>query len=532
MSSTSTPRKKNAASQFRSRRAKRISHPLMKGEGEEAASTPPRVVPVTPATPEHPSLLNALEMAARPSTDEIDHPSAAASASAAPSPPTSYASSIEAMAALVEKSHSDKKRSPRTSPRTSPRKLPSHTSLSSSSSSSSRSPTKLRKGGGNVSSGSRSKTQGSRKASTPQAHGRKGVWMVAIPLLLSFLACECFLGLLVFRFKDVSAAPSGASLLTSMHAAVRRVVKGSIDEKEEEEAIDTLAFVGDAAAAKKKQDDLEDSQQESEMESDDLAKLQSKLDTGFAKLKGLSLESGMDKKYSREYVESLCGNVWTVASERLSSEPFGLGEVTLEQISQMDASPWKSLALDAQYCLGGAGVAFLTKDVDAARLRVSTKVFDRLMYVERYNLDVRAGLGTSLLIKGIFHIDEGGSDAVEANDDTQQRLLTLATYHLKVASTFSSKTQQAEVAVKNRSSTHAAVLHNLALGYLALGDTKNSVPVLLRAAALRREQDSEEKPYWNAPSEILQLAEEKALLLGAKSKVPAKPQEKKRPFFR
>jgi len=82
--------------------------------------------------------------------------------------------------------------------------------------------------------------------------------------------------------------------------------------------------------------------------------------------------------------------------------------------------------------------------------------------------------------------------------------------------------------------TLAAVLHNLAIAYIALGDNKNSIPILLRAAALRRKQSNDTKLYWNAPNEVLQLAEEKAMLIAAKTKKPEKAQKKEKrvPFFR
>ncbi len=75
--------------------------------------------------------------------------------------------------------------------------------------------------------------------------------------------------------------------------------------------------------------------------------------------------------------------------------------------------------------------------------------------------------------------------------------------------------------------SHAAILHNLALAYLAVGDTDSSVPLLLRSAALYRDHSIETKPYWNAPSDVLQAAEEKAMLTAAKPKI-SEPNERKK----
>ena len=93
--------------------------------------------------------------------------------------------------------------------------------------------------------------------------------------------------------------------------------------------------------------------------------------------------------------------------------------------------------------------------------------------------------------------------------------------------------------------SHAAILHNLALAYLAVGDTDSSVLFLLRAAAIRREQHSrsssntsssstnDTKPYWNAPDDVLQAAEVEALLVAAKPNwsLRMKQKGKRTPFL-
>lgn len=160
--------------------------------------------------------------------------------------------------------------------------------------------------------------------------------------------------------------------------------------------------------------------------------------------------------------------------------------------------------------------------------------------VEPYNANVRAGLGTSLLIHGIFN-HENIDNSEKVKEDVH-RSLTLAAYHLKMASSlWSSSTGSSSTSAVTDSTTdnaahdiasitsqyqndatHAAILHNLALAYLALGDKDSSVPILLRAAALCRGGHSinidNAKPYWNAPHDVLQAVEERALLIAAKHK--------------
>ncbi len=103
-------------------------------------------------------------------------------------------------------------------------------------------------------------------------------------------------------------------------------------------------------------------------------------------------------------------------------------------------------------------------------------------YLERYDPNVRAGLGTSLLLEGIFRDEDGDSDPKES--------LLMARYHLRVASflcstaprtTESASTEVAEVGEVNifsgipkkllrvddeTAATNAAILHNLALAHI------------------------------------------------------------------
>eukprot|EP00571_Detonula_confervacea_P015912 CAMPEP_0172302994 /NCGR_PEP_ID=MMETSP1058-20130122/4607_1 /TAXON_ID=83371 /ORGANISM="Detonula confervacea, Strain CCMP 353" /LENGTH=622 /DNA_ID=CAMNT_0013013669 /DNA_START=16 /DNA_END=1884 /DNA_ORIENTATION=- len=580
------PREKNAASQHRSRR-KRVSHPFLDSPDHAGASsssstttpstppakakagysTPPRHhMPITPdvrRSPEPPALMNALKeaaMAARPSrppsTKDGD----------AELPQASYSSSIEAMAAHVEASHSTKKRNSRK--KSTPLKLKKERSRSDSG------------------SGSRSHRKSStKKAPQAQAGSRKSappgpqskIWLIAIPILLPFLVCETFLWLLVFRFKDaistgemVSMGGPDISMDSIFQEDIGEEVREIIEESEiiisGADSVDSPSVEDDDFTQEGETDEEEPQEGETSIEPNgELMRLHSMLEEGFAKLRGSVLESNEESK--RKSVESLCGSVWVAANEMLSSESLdssgasrdgnselvgSSGEMTLEDFSQSVSSSWKSLALDAQHCLGGAGLAFLTEeDVDSDRLRVSTKVFDRLLYVEPYNPDVRAGLGTSLLIQGIFHHDNSDSTVKEAHD--ARSLLTLASYHLKVASSLCSSPlskmvgnggeDTAPTALSRltrvddeNAASHAAILHNLALAHLTLGDTDSSVPILLRAAAICREHPIDIKPYWNAPNHVLQAAGERALLIAAKLK-KSEPTKKKRripflPFFR
>ena len=174
-----------------------------------------------------------------------------------------------------------------------------------------------------------------------------------------------------------------------------------------------------------------------------------------------------------------------------------------------------------------------------------------MSYIDPTDLDVRAGLGTALLIQGIFgsssrdsHHDDADDEQRDKSIESRIRSLSLAAYHLKVASSLCTTSSNnndhhhhhgetdpddddmTPTAIPTRHKlhdvnavSHAAILHNLALAYLAVGDRKNAVPVLLQAAAIGRELTSlDTKPYWNVPNEILMAMEERALLFSARPK--------------
>lgn len=187
-----------------------------------------------------------------------------------------------------------------------------------------------------------------------------------------------------------------------------------------------------------------------------------------------------------------------------------------------------------------------------------TALHNEQSYLDPYKLDVQAGLGTSLLVQGIF-LNANKKSPTIAEDEEQISLLKLATFHLKVASSLCTTSRgpilqprkKAELdtpsntdvlsttAPKEESSdqkniatkggkqqnqnveSNAAILHNLALAYIAMGETNSSVPALLRANNI----------YWNIPEDLLQQTEEKALLMGAKTKRVKQSKKRRIPFI-
>lgn len=177
--------------------------------------------------------------------------------------------------------------------------------------------------------------------------------------------------------------------------------------------------------------------------------------------------------------------------------------------------------------------------------------YPKQAHLDPYSLEAQAGLGTSVLAQGLLNANH--TSDLDNYREAQVSLITLATFHLKLASSLCSgphggvgrvvdklhkssvvpvesvsiETQEIGPDEQLRHSTNAAILHNLALAYIALGDSSSSVPLLLRAAAIQRQVEPQRNAfYWNLPDKVLQLMEEKAWLLGAKSK--RKNQKKKR----
>jgi len=278
---------------------------------------------------------------------------------------------------------------------------------------------------------------------------------------------------------------------------------------------------------------------------------------------------------------SICHMVWNRANSILAKMTDGFDDDHNDDNENESGgnATLEFLVLDSQKCMGGEILSGLSRDVDVAKLQVARDIFERLSHADPYDVDTQAGLGTCLLLQAIFGNLRDESD--------QTSLLTLAKFHLKVASSLCSgskvpwnnddnpdgqtrfprfsgfhRRQRANPSHSNRSETEsasssrksrshvygAAILHNLALAYIALGDSNSSVPVLLRAAALRREITYEDllieghdhandgsvmiiRPYWNMPEEVLLATEEKALLMAAKTKTVKREKKRRIPFL-
>jgi len=361
------------------------------------------------------------------------------------------------------------------------------------------------------------------------------------------MLCELGIGLLVLLSKDTVVVTKGEGAvvvelpLPDVHKDLGRVPVYSYnsipvdfdspsEDSMEEEAVSTNI----------------DSSSEVYDEGHDDELYQTMLDDGFAKLRMASTTNQIQTETERKIVESHCGNVWEIANEMAIKEASS----DVELSSPSSSINWKVLALDSQRCLAASGLSFLsikdTLDI-STRLVVSTKVFDRLSYVEPQDADIRGGLGTALLFQGIFH------DDIEES----RRLLSLATYHLKVASSLCSTSsrvddmetaatadiltpvpsRQSEELANQNSISHTAILHNLALAYLATGNMKGAVPILLQSAAMNRERSlvgaESTKPYWNVPNDVLQLVEERALLISARPQLESNKKRKRKriPFM-
>lgn len=407
--------------------------------------------------------------------------------------------------------------------------------------------------------------------------------IAATVLILPFVICEAFLGILVFCFRESVSAllPVVVTIPESdtMHLTNDLVTKENMSDasaaafnnKEsphdaEGESADADVESDPSYADESLVPEAMETLDEAELE---LKNLRSMLEQGFSYLTSTS-----DVDY--DTVDALCGQVWIRASEilvhntstKLKSD-WGVAkshDASLELLSNSPPSQYKTLALDAQRCLGGSGLSAMTPDtINLERLKLSTKIFDRLVsfvpvavnaafyvshrsppksIIEPLDAAIRAGLGTALLLQGIFYYDYVDSgEAVTA----QNALLKLALYHLKVASTMYSAQPdvQAPYAIEQStqsglitsftgqsnddgsSHAHSSALNNLALAYIALGDNDNSVPVLLRSASIRRESNSADVLYWNAHHKLISNAETKAMLTAVKNPSKSKAQRTK-----
>jgi hypothetical protein len=219
-------------------------------------------------------------------------------------------------------------------------------------------------------------------------------------------------------------------------------------------------------------------------------------------------------KDGKEEVETLCLAVWNRGVESLSLPNDNDDE---------DNDNLRVLAMDAQRCLGGAELAFLSRDVNLDSVTKSRVVFESLSDVDPYDANVRAGLGTSLLILGVMQEVES--------------LLKLAMFHLKDAYSLCQRgaadVQLHSIFQSDASAMSAAILYNLALANISLGDDVSSVSLLLRAAAIRREHSVQSVHlYWNCPDDVLLTIEQQAVLIGAKrTRSQKKKKKSKIPFL-
>mmetsp|Transcript_9649 Transcript_9649/g.14314 ORF Transcript_9649/g.14314 Transcript_9649/m.14314 type:complete len:564 (+) Transcript_9649:89-1780(+) len=536
MSSSYTPQTPSPRAKSRSK----MSHLLRGGGGGVDNNT---ITPSRPTnsniTPESPMLLNALKLAARSgsgnnSSDSIDELSEEGFSPLPMSPSdersiksrsgsssnneqhslaSSYANSIEAMAATVEAAAINRQR-----PRKSPKKTP-----------------KKNKGGNNSSSHphyEQMQYQGTRKQLFSSTNNIKkrvvpkltAGHLVAIVILVPFVIMEAFLSVLVFtyNYNGISMSVVGDGLVTtgdnnnSAVEMVNLIVDDVAHQEQEQEVaifdnegeetdeenevvppptIEDVVEEGSDGVADHEQAEIENN--EGEVEDIDVTKSQIVAMESMLKDALKKMNDGSNKD-GKKAVETLCLTVWSRGVEALSLS---------NENDDQDNDSLNALAVDAQRCLGGAELAFLTKDVNIDSVRKSRVIFESLSDVDPDNASVRAGLGTSLLILGVMKEDES--------------VVKLAMFHLKAASSLCQKgaveAQPQSIFQSDASAMSAAILHNLALASISLGDDVSSVALLLRAGAIRREDSAHSvNLFWNCSHGALLTIEQQAALMGAK----------------
>src|SRR5210317_2109299 len=82
---------------------------------------------------------------------------------------------------------------------------------------------------------------------------------------------------------------------------------------------------------------------------------------------------GFNNSKGKESAETLCGAVWNRAVEALSLSTNNDDD---DDVGNSDTM--RALAMDAQCCLGGAGLAFLSREVDIDSVIKSRGVFESL----------------------------------------------------------------------------------------------------------------------------------------------------------
>ena len=488
----------------------------------DTTATPSRHSGNNNSTPESPMLINALKLAANNgsgSNDSIDSeyfsplplsPSdqerGLKRSNSNHSLASSYANSIETMAATAEAAAINR-------PRKSPKKSPKKSYHSGSSIGSSRHP--------------RSQHMGSKKQLFSSKHKRvtpklKAGCIVAVVILLPFLAMEIFLSVLVFSYNYYGVGVGEGFVIRENISAVG-LVNLNVDDLTPQQQIFACHDEGESmnegdidGAGELECDDVPASQpaqvEEEDEEAVDVPKsqieeLQSMLQTAMKKITHRS------DKEDKKVAEMLCHMVWNRAVEAGSSPD----EHEDKEHDSLDA-----LAVDAQRCLGGIELAFLSRDVNLQSVRKSRVIFESLADADPHNADVRGGLGTSLLMLGVMKEDEA--------------LLKLAMLHLKTASSLCQKggieDRPQSIFQSDANVISAAILHNLALASISLGDDASSVPLLLQAGAIRRQKSNQsETLFWSLSDDALLAIEQQAVLMAAKRSTSQKKRKARIPFL-
>jgi len=348
--------------------------------------------------------------------------------------------------------------------------------------------------------------------------------LVAIVILVPFVIMEAFLSVLVFtyNYNGISMSVVGDGLVTtgdnnnSAVEMVNLIVDDVAHQEQEQEVaifdnegeetdeenevvppptIEDVVEEGSDGVADHEQAEIE--KDDVEVEDIDVTKSQIVAMESMLKDALKKMNDGSNKD-GKKAVETLCLTVWSRGVEALSLP---------NENDDQDNDSLNALAVDAQRCLGGAELAFLTKDVNIDSVRKSRVIFESLSDLDPDNASVRAGLGTSLLILGVMKEDES--------------VVKLAMFHLKAASSLCQKgaveAQPQSIFQSDASAMSAAILHNLALASISLGDDVSSVALLLRAGAIRREDSAHSvNLFWNCSHGALLTIEQQAALMGAK----------------
>ncbi|KAL7481819.1 hypothetical protein ACHAW6_007493 [Cyclotella cf. meneghiniana] len=336
---------------------------------------------------------------------------------------------------------------------------------------------------------------------------------------------------------ETQNAINECSIINQSTSSDCRDIKSSSNEKHEQKSDEPAAGVSKRAPL-----ELETIQQINETHAFGILEYEAMLDEAFSMIAASKSTSANQKETENLHnAETLCENVRSRVREvsaLKNDHSFGVGMVNKSFESGSSSSSYNANALrlleyNSQLCIGGVKMSRTSSEVDTM-LQEAKNTFEQLVHLDPYNLDAHAGLGSSVLAQGLLNSYPSSA----ASQEAQVSLLKLATFHLKLASSLCSASRgrvgrvlnellisdevpAEDAIIKGKEIerdkqlsllTHVSVLHNLALAYVALGDSNSSVTLLLRAAAIQHN--------------VLQLMEEKACLIGAKSE--RKKQKKKR----